>query len=152
MTENPSIQDKSTDVHPWNFVWKGEVLDNSLTSNECSWVFLSKWFIVLYSTRKDDFHSDQLGLPRLNLQNKKSSSSKNFFLVDCKILAFELTIILFLSLWNTTQLHFTRSHVYEKMAKRVVTLWIDSWSQVGYMLENFQIIWNCITYRKKNSK
>jgi len=28
-------------------------------------------------------------------------------------------------------------------------LWIHSSRQVGYMLENFQIIWNCATYRKK---
>jgi hypothetical protein len=35
------------------------------------------------------------------------------------------------------------------MSKMVATLWIHSSSQVGYMLENFQIIWNCTTYRKK---
>jgi len=36
-----------------------------------------------------------------------------------------------------------------KMSKMVVTLWIHSSKKVGYMLENFQIIWNCPTYRKK---
>jgi len=44
MTMNPSVQDKSSDVHPQNFVWKGEVLHNSLTSKECTWDFFSKWF------------------------------------------------------------------------------------------------------------
>jgi len=57
--------------------------------------------------------------------------------VDCKILAFEVAKILFLSLQKPGQLHFTSSHWYEKMYKMVVTLWIHSSSQVGYMLENF---------------
>jgi len=35
------------------------------------------------------------------------------------------------------------------MSKMVVLLWIHSSRQVGYMLENFQIIWNYKTYRKK---
>jgi len=33
-----------------------------------------------------------------------------------------------------------------------VLLWIHISSQVGYMLEKFQIVWNCTIYRKKNSK
>jgi len=72
-----------------------------------------------------------------------------FHRVDCKILAFELTKILFLTLRKNGQLHFTSSHLYEKMSQMVVTLWIHSSWQVGYMLEKNQIIWNCTTYRKK---
>jgi len=65
---------------------------------------------------------------------------KNFrnFLVDCKILAFVLTNIIFWALQKRGQLHFTRSHLYEKMSKMVVTLWIHSSSQVGYKLEKFK--------------
>jgi len=37
------------------------------------------------------------------------------------------------------QLHFTRSHSYEKMSEMVVLLWISS-RQVGYILEIFEII------------
>jgi len=48
--------------------------------------------------------------------------------------------------WATT---LTSSHLYEKMSKIVVLLWIHSSRQVGYMLEKIQIIWNYITYRKK---
>jgi len=29
----------------------------------------------------------------------------------------------------------------------VVLLWVHSSRQVGYMLENFQIIWNCTKYK-----
>jgi len=74
---------------------------------------------------------------------------QKFHRVDCKIIAFEVTNILYLALQKKEQLHFTRSHLYEKMYKMVVLLWIHSLRQVGYMLENFQIIWNCTTYREK---
>jgi len=77
---------------------------------------------------------------------------RNFHHVDCKILAFELTKIHFLALVKTEKLHFIRSHLYEKRFKMVVTLWIPSSRQISYMLENFQIIWNCTIYRKKNCK
>jgi len=62
---------------------------------------------------------------------------RNFHYVDCKILAFEFTKVHFLTLWKSRQLHFTRSHLYEKMSKMVVHLWIHSSKQVGYILENF---------------
>jgi len=55
----------------------------------------------------------------------------------------------FLALQKTGHLHFTSSHLYEKMSKMAVILWINSSRQVGYILENFQIIGNCTTYRKK---
>jgi len=74
---------------------------------------------------------------------------RNFHLVDYKILGFEVTKFLFSALQKTTQLHFTRSHLYEIMFKMVVTLWIHSSKQVGYMLEKFRIIWNCTICRKK---
>jgi len=54
-----------------------------------------------------------------------------------------------LALQKTGQLHFTRSHLYEKMSKMVVTLWIPPSRQVSYMHEKFQIIWNYVAYRKK---
>jgi len=38
----------------------------------------------------------------------------NFHQVDCKILAFEVTKFLFLSMQKSGQLHFTRSNQYEK--------------------------------------
>jgi len=50
---------------------------------------------------------------------------------------------------KTGQLYFTNSHLYEKMSKIVVLFWIHSSRQVGYMLENFHIMWNCKTYREK---
>jgi len=50
---------------------------------------------------------------------------------------------------KTGQLHFARSHLYEKMSMLVVLLWIYFSRQVGYMLEQTQIIWNCSTYRTK---
>jgi len=49
---------------------------------------------------------------------------------------------------RTCQLHFTSSHLYEKISKMVVLFHFHSSRQVGYMLENFQIIWNCKTYGK----
>jgi len=58
-----------------------------------------------------------------------------FHRVDCK---FELTKILLLALQKIGQLHFKRSHLYEKIFKMVVTLWIHSLAQVGYMLEKFK--------------
>jgi len=51
---------------------------------------------------------------------------------------FEVTKILLLALQKTRQLHFTSSHLYEKMSKMVVILWIHSSSQVGYRLEIFK--------------
>jgi len=65
------------------------------------------------------------------------------------ILAFELTKIHLGALRKIEQLHFTSSYLYKKISKMVVTLWIHSSRQVGYMLENFQIIWSYTTYRKK---
>jgi len=62
---------------------------------------------------------------------------------------FELAKIIFLTLRKNRQLHFTRSQLHEKTTKMVVLLWINSSRQVGYMLEEIQIIWNCTTYRKK---
>jgi len=73
---------------------------------------------------------------------------KNFHYVDCKIFASEWTKRN-LALRKTWQLHFTRSHLHEKMSMLVVLLWIHSSRHVGYMLEKFEIIWNCPTYRKK---
>jgi len=52
-----------------------------------------------------------------------------------KILAVEVTKILFVGQQKNEQLHFTRSHLYEKMSKMVVLLWIHSSRQVGYILE-----------------
>jgi len=74
---------------------------------------------------------------------------KNFHLTTFKILAFEVTKILFGALQKIKQMHFIRSHLYEKMSKVVVILWIPSSKQFGYKLENFKIIWNCVTNRKK---
>jgi len=69
---------------------------------------------------------------------------RNFRLIDCKILAFEVTKFLFLPLQKSRQLHFTRSDhyetSYEKMSKLVATLWNHSSRQVGYMLEKIQTI------------
>jgi len=62
---------------------------------------------------------------------------RNFHRVDCKIIGFEKTKILFLFLQITGQLYFRRSNYYEKKSKMVVTLWIHSSNQVGYMLEKF---------------
>jgi hypothetical protein len=59
--------------------------------------------------------------------------------VDWKILTFEVTKISFFALHKKTgQQHFRRSHLYEKMSKMVVHLWIHSSRQVGYVLENFR--------------
>jgi len=62
---------------------------------------------------------------------------------------FEVAKSLSLALQKTGQLHFTRSHSYEKMSEIMVLLWIHSSRQIGYMLEIFEIIWNCTTYKKK---
>jgi len=74
---------------------------------------------------------------------------KNFHLVDCKILALESTKIHFLAVQKIKHFHFTSSYLYEKLSMLLVLLRIHGSSQVSYMLENFQIIWNCTTYRKK---
>jgi hypothetical protein len=69
--------------------------------------------------------------------------------MDCEILAFKFTEIIFWALQKTGQLHFRSSFFYEKRTKMVVLLWIIFPIQVGHVLEKFQIIWNCTTYRKK---
>jgi len=74
---------------------------------------------------------------------KCGKNFRNFYHVDCKILVFEVTKIFWEALQKIGQLHFTRSHLYEKMSKIVVNLWIHSSRQVGYILEIFLIIWNC---------
>jgi len=79
-------------------------------------------------------------------QKLKSSSD---VITHDKILAFEVTKISFLTLQKLKQLHFTKSHLCEKMYKMVVLLWILFPRQFGYMHEKIQIIWNCTTYRKK---
>jgi len=44
----------------------------------------------------------------------------------------------------------SQAHIFnEKVPKIVVLLFIHSSRQVGYILENFQIIWNCTIYREK---
>jgi len=63
---------------------------------------------------------------------------RNFRLVDCKILAFEVTKFHFLPLRKFGQLHFTRLDHYEKMSKMVATLWIHYSRQVVYMLKKFK--------------
>jgi len=65
------------------------------------------------------------------------------------MLGFEGAKIIFLAFQKIRQLHFIRSHLYKKVSKMVVILWNHYLWQVGYMLENFQVIWNCTTYRKK---
>jgi len=90
-----------------------------------------------------------LGSFRMLTWEHEKKNFRNFHWVGCKILACDLTIILFLALRKTGQLHFTRLNFHEKMSKIVVLLCIQSSSQVNYMLEKFQIIWNCTTYRKK---
>jgi len=62
---------------------------------------------------------------------------RNFHHIDCKIIAFEKTKILFLPLQKTGQLYFRRSDHDTKNSKMVATLWIHSSNQVGYMLEKF---------------
>jgi len=47
------------------------------------------------------------------------------------------------------QLPFRRSYLYGKMLKMMVILRIHSSSQIGYMLENFEIIWICTTLREE---
>jgi len=83
------------------------------------------------------------------VQKDVEKNFRNFHHIDCKILAFQLTKIIFLTLPKTGQLHFTSLHWYEKMPQMVVILWILYSRQVGYMLEKFQIIWNCKIYKKK---
>jgi len=63
---------------------------------------------------------------------------RNFDRVECKISSFEVTKILLGGSYAS------QGHIcIKKMSKMVVLFWIHSSMQVGYMLENFQIIWNC---------
>jgi len=48
--------------------------------------------------------------------------------------------------WATT---LQKATFVGKISKLVVTLCIHSSRQVAYMLEKFEIIWSCTTYRKK---
>jgi len=73
---------------------------------------------------------------------------QKFPLCGLQDMSFQIHKNPFWGLAKNRQLHFTSSHLYEKMPQMVVLLWIFSSSQVSYMLENFQIIWNC-TCRKK---
>jgi len=44
MLNNLSMQDRSVTIHPPNFAWKGKFIYNSLTLNECFFIFLSQQF------------------------------------------------------------------------------------------------------------
>ena len=76
-----------------------------------------------------------------NIQNK----IQKFHFVDISIWS-ERNY--FFAFQKIGQLHFKMFDLYEIMSKMVVTLWIHFSIQLGYMLENFQIIWNCTTYMK----
>jgi len=59
--------------------------------------------------------------------------------VDCKILVFEVTKVFFRPCKNLGS-YTSEGHIcMKKCTKIVVTFWIHSSRQVGYMLENFQI-------------
>jgi len=74
---------------------------------------------------------------------------RNFHHVDCKIFVFEVTKIFWGGLAKNQVAALHKVTFDEKMFMLVVLLWIHSSSQVGYMLENFEIIWNRTTNRKE---
>jgi len=55
----------------------------------------------------------------------------------------------FCSTTKNGQPSFRRSYLYGKTLKIMVTPHIHSSSQIGYMLENFEIIWICTLFREK---
>jgi len=65
MIENLSIWDKGATIHPQNFVWKEQIFNNSLTSNEYFWIF---WIYDSHGIKMDDFTVTR-GCPSRNKDN-----------------------------------------------------------------------------------
>jgi len=79
---------------------------------------------------------------------KSEKKIRNFHRVDCKILAFDVIKIFLRTLQKNWAATLHKVTFVWKNVQNHGALGIHFSSQVGYMLEKIQIIWNCTTYRK----